>query len=205
MPQPNSQPKTTAQTEANALVRELKTHGIILGGLVGLLWAIAIVDLFLGGRLELLGIRPWSPSGLTGIFFAPFLHAGFRHLISNTIPLVILGWLILARDIQEFIVVSAIAALTSGVGTWLFGGIGTLHIGASGVIFGYFGYLASYAWFSRSIGSILVALLVLLTFGGMIWGILPIQYGISWQGHLFGLCGGVLAARMIAWVNGKAQ
>ncbi|MBD2329004.1 rhomboid family intramembrane serine protease [Alkalinema sp. FACHB-956] len=194
-----------AEQETKALMAELKAHAWILGGLVGLMWAIEFADLALGGRLELLGIRPLSPAGLPGIFFAPFLHAGFRHLISNTLPFLVLGWLIMARDVQEFIAVSVIAALASGIGTWLFGVPGTLHIGASGVIFGYFGYLILRAWFERSLGSIFIALVVFSLFGGMIWGILPIQIGISWQGHLFGLIGGIVAARLISWINGQAK
>jgi membrane associated rhomboid family serine protease len=98
-----------------------------------------------------------------------------------------------------------LAALVSGAGTWIFGAPGTLHIGASGVIFGYFGYLVTRAWFDRSIGSILVSLLVILMFGGMIWGIAPIQRGISWEGHLFGLLGGVGTAWLVTKINQKAQ
>jgi membrane associated rhomboid family serine protease len=193
---------STRATEIQGMTRELRNHAFLLGGLVGLAWAIELVDtLLLNGNLDRLGIRPLSPAGLWGIFFAPFLHGGFRHLISNTVPFLVLGWLIMARDIQEFFAVSVIAALLSGLGTWLFGGINTLHIGASGVVFGYFGYLVTRAYFERSLGSIAIALLVIALFGGMIWGILPVQVGISWQGHLFGFLGGIVAARLIAWIN----
>jgi membrane associated rhomboid family serine protease len=185
----------------SSLSKELKLPLFLLGGSVALMWALEIADIPLRGSLDLFGIRPRSTSGLLGILFAPFLHGGFRHLISNTMPFLILGFLIMMQDWAEWIVVTIVAALCSGLGTWLFGAPGTLHIGASGVVFGYFGFLVTRAYFERNLGSLAVAMLVISLFGGMIWGILPIQVGISWEGHLFGLLGGMVASKLIAWIK----
>jgi membrane associated rhomboid family serine protease len=193
----------SAQQEAKGLFQELQSHATLLTCVVILLWTIQLANVLLGGSLEGFGIRPGQVAGLQGIFFAPFLHGSWWHLIGNTVPMLILSSLILAKDRGEWIVVTVLAALASGAGTWMFGAPGTLHIGASGVIFGYFGYLVTRAWFDRSIGSILVSLLVILMFGGMIWGIAPIQRGISWEGHLFGLLGGVGTAWLVAKINQK--
>jgi membrane associated rhomboid family serine protease len=185
----------------SSLSKDLKLPLLLLGGTVALMWALEIADVPLRGSLDLFGIRPRSTSGLFGILCAPFLHGGFRHLISNTMPFLILGFLIMMQDWAEWIVVTIVAALCSGLGTWLFGAPGTLHIGASGVVFGYFGFLVTRAYFERNLGSLAVAMLVVSLFGGMIWGILPIQVGISWEGHLFGLLGGMVASKLIAWIK----
>lgn len=188
-----------SNNEAKALARELKTHGLILGGFMALIWILEIIDLFfLRGALNAYGIRPRSISGLRGILFAPFLHGGLGHLIANTVPFLILGWFVMLRETSDFFVVTAITMLTSGLGVWLFGSPYTIHIGASGLIFGYFGFLLLRGYFEGSVLSIVFSLIVGLLYGGMIWGVLPLQFGISWQGHLFGFIGGALAARLLA-------
>ena len=184
-----------------AIASELRSHGLILGSIVTLLWGIEIVDFLMGGRLNYYGIYPRTYMGLKGILLAPFLHGSFGHLISNTIPFMVMGWFVMLRETKEFFVVSAIALLASGGGVWLFGAPGSLHIGASGVIFGYFGFLLARAYFERSTLSIALALTVGLLYGGLIWGVLPTQLGISWEGHLFGFLGGVLAANWLAQEN----
>jgi membrane associated rhomboid family serine protease len=201
----NSQSKLgSAQQEASGLFQELQAQGTLIVCVVVLLWAIELVDVLIGGgTLARFGIRPREIGGLQGIVFAPFLHGSWRHLISNTFPLVVLSWLIMARDREEWIAVTVLTALVSGLGTWIFGAAHTVHIGASGVVFGYFGFLVGRAYFERSLGSIAISMLVLMLFGGMIWGILPVQVGISWEGHLFGLLGGIAAAWTIAAVKQK--
>jgi membrane associated rhomboid family serine protease len=200
----NSPPQLgSSQQEASGLFQELKTQGNLLVCIVVLLWAIELANSLMNNGLNNLGIRPRNILGLQGIIFAPFLHGSWRHLISNTFPLVILSWLIMARDRSEWITVTVLTAIASGLGTWLFGGTETVHIGASGVVFGYFGFLVARAYFERSFGSIAISLLVLVLFGGMIWGILPVRVGISWEGHLFGLLGGIAAAWTIAALNRK--
>jgi len=184
--------------EVRGLVREVKTQVAILASLVGLMWAIEIVDFFLGGALNSFGIIPRSFIGLRGVLFAPFLHGNFAHLIANTVPFLTLGWFVMLRRTSDFFGVTAIAMVVGGLGTWLIAPANTVHIGASGVIFGYLGFLISRGYFERSFGSMLCSIIIGLAYGGLIWGVLPGQLGISWQGHLFGFIGGILAARLVA-------
>lgn len=188
--------------EARAIAQEFKTQVLILGGLVAIFWGLEIVDSsFLRGTLDLYGIRPRSFIGLRGILFAPFLHGSFAHLAANTAPFLTLGWLVMLREMKDFFVVTIITMLVSGIGVWLTAPAYSIHIGASGLIFGYFGFLLLRGYFERSFAAILFSLIVGLLYGGIIWGVLPLQYGISWQGHLFGFIGGAIAARLLARPN----
>ena len=189
--------RAIARQETKALVRELKTQGTILGGFVAVMWIVEIVDIALGGALNAYGIRPHQLIGLRGILFAPFLHGGFGHLIANTIPFFTLGWFVMLQETSDFFIVTAITMLVSGLGTWLIGSTNSVHIGASGIIFGYLGFLLARGYFERNIPSILLSLIVGFLYGGAIWGVLPLQYGVSWEGHLFGFIGGILAARFL--------
>lgn len=188
-----------SRNEMQAIAQELKTHAWVLGGVVVFLWVLEIIDLvILRGWLNQFGIWPRHLIGLRGVLFAPFLHGNLAHLIGNTIPFLVLGWFVMLRETSDFFLVSAITMLTSGLGVWLFGSPGTIHIGASGVIFGYFGFLLSRGYFERSFSAIAFSLLVGILYGGLIWGVLPLSYRISWEGHLFGFLGGILAARLLS-------
>ena len=179
-----------------AVVVEIRTQILILGTLVGLMWGLEILDTFVFNHgLDTLGILPRQQIGLRGILFAPFLHGGFDHLTANTVPFIVLGWLIMAQSITNFAIVSVICIVLGGLGTWLFGAPG-LHIGASGVIFGYLGFLLTRYYFDRRLSSGIVALFVGVTYGSVLWGVLPSVPGISWEGHLFGFLSGILAARL---------
>lgn len=182
-----------------SMVKELKTQIGILGGLIGTIWGVHIVNMLLfSGRLQLLGIMPRSLVGLRGIVFAPLLHGNFGHLIANTLPLLILGWLTLLRGVREFWLTTAIVMLSSGLGTWVFGAPYSIHIGASGIIFGYFGFLTLRGYFERSVGAIALSLVVAVLYGSLIWGVLPSSLGVSWESHLFGFLGGAIAARLLS-------
>lgn len=188
-----------SREDAKAIFSELKNHVLILGGIVAFMWIVEIIDIFfLKGSLNYYGIIPHRIIGLRGILFAPFLHGNLFHLAANTIPFVTLGWLIMLRETRDFFIVSAITALVSGLGTWLTGSPNSVHIGASGVIFGYLGFLLLRGYFERSATSIFLSLFVGFSYGSMIWGVLPTQMGISWQGHLFGFIGGAIAARLLS-------
>lgn len=177
----------------------VKTQVQILGSMVVLMWASVLVNPLLRGSLLQFGIIPRTVIGLRGILFAPFLHAGLEHLMANTLPFVILGWLVLIRATEDFFAVTAIAMGVGGLGTWLFAGTRTVHVGASGLVFGYLGYLLLRGYFERSFAASLVAIAVAAGYGGLIFGILPTTTpGVSWQGHLFGFIGGGLAARFLA-------
>jgi membrane associated rhomboid family serine protease len=191
-----------SRDEAKGIFTEIKTQAIILGGAVLLMWVVEFLDLmFFRGKLDYFGIIPGSVIGLRGILFAPFLHGNFVHLAANTIPFITLGWLIMLRETSDFFIVSAISMVVSGLGVWLFAPPNSVHIGASGVVFGYLGYLLFRGYFQRSPGSIILSLFVGSFYGSMIWGVLPTQIGISWQGHLFGFIGGALAARFLSQKN----
>ncbi len=187
--------QTDFQREMRLLVHDLKSRAKILLGLVALLWFIEIVNLLLGNRLLLLGIHPRSLRGLIGVFLWPFLHAGIFHLAANTIPLVILGWLIMLDRIRDFVVVSVTTVVLGGLGVWLIAPANTVHVGASGVIFGYLGFLLLRGYFQRSAAWLVISLLVGLSYSGvLLWGMMPAP-GVSWQGHICGLLAGVFAAR----------
>ena len=164
--------------------------------------AIEIVDtILLGSSLQRHGIHPRTLSGLWGIVTAPFLHGGWGHLISNTGPLLVLGTLVVARGRLVFAEATTVIGLIAGVGTWLTGASGSNHIGASSILFGWFGYLVLSGWIARSFVDIAVSVVVALLYGSIVWGVLPGQPGVSWQGHLFGLIGGLVAARAVAWAH----
>jgi membrane associated rhomboid family serine protease len=169
-----------------------------LGGLVAILWIVEIVNALDSYRLDNDGIVPRSVAHLDGIVFAPFLHASFGHLLSNTVPLVILGAAIALAGARRLLLVSLIAALVSGAGTWLTAPGGTVTVGASGVVFGYATYLISRGVFNRKIAELGLGLVVLVVFGGaLVYDLIP-HTGISWEAHLFGGIGGVLAAAAVA-------
>jgi membrane associated rhomboid family serine protease len=180
------------------IISEIKTQVVILSSLLGLMWGLEIVDgLVLNHSLDLFGIIPRQPIGLRGIILAPFLHGNFSHLMANTIPFLTLGWLVMARRISDFIVVSIVSMVIGGLGTWLFGSSG-VHIGASGVVFGYLGYLLARCYFDRRLSSGAIALFVGVTYGSILWGVFPTSAGISWEGHLFGALGGIVSARLLS-------
>jgi len=181
------------------LAREIKNQVTILGSFVGIFWISEIIDQFIfQGALDRFGIIPHNFIGLRGILFAPFLHGGFPHLIANTIPFLTLGWFVMLQETSDFFIVTIITMLVGGLGVWLFAPPTTVHIGASILIFGYLGFLLFRGIFQRNLPSILLSVIVGFLYGGLVWGVLPSQPGISWQGHLFGFIGGVIAARMIA-------
>lgn len=166
--------------------------------LVALMWTAEIIDAIAGNRLDQYGIEPRDDDGLVGVAAAPFLHDGFGHLISNTIPLLGLGFAIALAGARRVLVVTMIVVLVSGLGTWLVAPAATLHIGASGVVFGYATYLLTRGVFNRDLLELAIGAVVAVVWGGALLGGLLPEEGISWQGHLFGALGGVLAARLLA-------
>lgn len=162
-------------------------------GFVIAIWIIEFINLSTGHRLSSWGIVPRTAKGLMGIPLCPFLHASLRHVMVNTIPLAVLGGFVILQGKRLFFEVTIIIIFVSGTILWLFGR-SSCHVGASGLIFGYFGYLVVRAWYDRSLKSFLTAFFTIFLFGGIIWGVLPTLSGISWEGHLFGLLAGILTA-----------
>ncbi len=167
-------------------------------GFVALLYLVELLDQLLLVPLDAYGIQPLEADGLDGILWAPLLHAGWWHLAGNAVPLVVLGFMILLSGVGRWASVTAIVWLVGGFGTWFTGGDRTLHLGASGLVFGWLTYLVLRGLFSRRPVEIAVGIVVLVLYGGLLWGVLPGQPGISWQGHLFGALGGCLAAWLLA-------
>jgi membrane associated rhomboid family serine protease len=159
---------------------------------------VEIVNKIDDQRLSSDGIYPRTLSGLPGIISAPFLHAGFGHLLGNTVPFVVLGLVIATAGARRVIEVTVIVIVVAGLGTWLTAGGGTDTVGASGVVFGYAGFLIARGFFTRNIGALMIGVVVALLFGGALAADLVPQGGISWQDHLFGGLGGILAARLLS-------
>ena len=182
-------------TVTRSVTGTLKAQATVLGGALVAMWLIFIASWLSGGALVSLGVIPRTAIGLRGILFAPFLHGSLHHLLANSIPFVIFGWFVMVRDSRHFTIVTLAAIIGSGTMAWLIGAPGSVHIGASGVIFGYLGFLMLSGWYVRSFGSILLSILVTVIWGGLVIGVMPGEAGISWQAHLGGFVGGVLAAR----------
>jgi membrane associated rhomboid family serine protease len=188
-----------SQDNLRSLGRNLKDQVKILGSFVAIIWIVEIVDyIVFRGNLDRFGIRPRNLDGLVGIAFAPFLHGSFNHAAANTVPFLVLGWLVMLRSISDFVKVSIIGAVISGLGTWLIGSPYSIHVGASGMIYSYLGYLLFRGYFERKPIAIFLAVLVAIMYGGVIWGVLPQRAGISWEGHLFGFIGGIVAAKVLS-------
>ncbi len=162
--------------------------------LLVIIWIIHFVNVITGGWLMPFGLEPRALRGLDGVMGAPFLHANLGHLLSNSAGLAVLGALICLQSGRAFWRVSAVVIIVGGMATWLLARTG-LHVGASGLVFGYFGYLVMRGWVERTPMAVVVALLVAITYSGLLYGLLPGQRGISWEGHRYGFLAGMLAAR----------
>lgn len=160
--------------------------------LIGILWVVLLINKLVGYRLNILGIYPRNPFGLLGIIFHPLLHGSFNHLFFNSIPLFVLLTFMLTTGITTFICVSVIIILLSGLCIWLFGRK-AIHIGASGLIMGYWGYLLVFAYKNPSILSYILAIICIYYFGSLLISIFPSEEKTSWEGHLFGLGSGIAA------------
>ncbi len=196
--------KTSAAPTLAEIGRELRLHGWILAVAVAIFYLEELVDSLLGHPFDALGIRPRRLEGLLGIPLAPFLHAGFAHLIANTVPFLVLGWFVLLRETSHFLWVTLGVIVLGGFGVWLFGQSDSIHLGASGLVFGYLGYLMLGGWFERRIGTILGSLFVAILYGSLVFGVFPGTPGVSWESHLFGFLAGVFMAWLLARKHGRA-
>jgi membrane associated rhomboid family serine protease len=190
--------ETTNSLRPRSIGRVIKDHLLLLFGLLGAMWVVKILDLLPFLHLASHGIHPRTVSGLLGIVTAPFLHANFAHLALNSLPFIILGGIVLLSGVRVFWGVTIFVTLAGGFAVWLFAQKLSNHIGASGLIFGYLGFLLARGVFEKSWTSILIACAVLIGYGGLLAGMLPLQFGVSWQGHLFGFLAGIAAARLMA-------
>lgn len=186
----------TNPTPGRRKVETPKGAAIFMVMAVVLLWVLEAIDTVLLGALDKLGIHAQEPMGWVGILFAPFLHAGFGHLIANSVPLLVLGFLILVGrgGALRLLWSTIVSVVASGVVAWILTPAHHVVVGASGVVFGWLTYLMARGFFARDIKSIAVSILVFLVYGSVLFGVFPTQAGVSWQAHLGGAIGGVFAA-----------
>lgn len=178
---------------------------IIMAVVVAALWLIEGIDTLSNHALDLLGIRPWDLVGLDGILFAPLLHASWAHLAANSVPLFVLGTALWASGLKQWIVATVTGWITSGILAWLLTPIHYVVIGASGVIFGWLTYLIVRGFLSRRWPHIVLGLVIAFLYGSVLLGVFPMSTGVSWQGHLGGAIGGVLAAWLLFRRERKRQ
>jgi membrane associated rhomboid family serine protease len=162
--------------------------------LVALLWLLEAVDQANGNALDSYGIRPRSQQGLWEVFTAPFLHGSWAHLVSNTVPLFVLGVIVLLDGWRRWLGTTLVIVGVSGATVWLLSPPGSITLGASGVVFGWLAYLIARGFYTRAPGQIALGVVVFFFYGGTLLGVLPTDSGISWQAHLGGAIGGILAA-----------
>ena len=190
--------------------------GLTVVSFVVLLWVIELFDSLSDHRLDDNGIRPLETDGLWGIVVAPLLHSNWDHLMANTVPALVLGFLMTLAGLSRFIFATAIVWILGGLGTWLIGNIGascpyvgvrceTNHIGASGLIFGWLAFLIVFGFFTRKAWEIVVGVIVLFVYGSVLLGVLPGTPGVSWQGHLSGAVAGVIAAYVLSGPERQAR
>jgi membrane associated rhomboid family serine protease len=169
---------------------------VVIAAMVLLMWLVETIDI-VAGDLDSAGIRPRDAEGLAGIAASPFLHSGFGHLIGNTIPFLVLGAAIAVGGLLRTLAVVGIVAAVGGLGTWLTAPSNTVVIGASGLVFGFATYLVARGAYTRTPWHIVGGLVVLVIYGStLLTGLVPTP-GVSWQGHLFGAIGGLVAARVL--------
>jgi membrane associated rhomboid family serine protease len=184
-------------TAARTPAREDRVRGLILvAAMAAVMWAVEVIDAA-GAHLDANGIHPRDVDTLPDIAFAPFLHAGWGHLLGNTVPFLILGATIALGGLARTVAVVVIVALIGGLGTWLIGPAGTNHIGASGLVFGFAAYLLARGIFSRRPLHLAVGVAVLAIYGTTLAFSLVPHPGVSWQSHVFGAIGGIVAARVL--------
>jgi membrane associated rhomboid family serine protease len=183
---------------ADRLGSDRRNALLFVAAMVALMWLAEVVDVVAGGRLDEYGIHPRDVNGLPEIVSAPFLHAGFGHLVSNTVPFVIMGAAIALGGLVRVAAVTAVVGLVSGLGTWLIAPADTVTIGASGLVFGYATYLVARGFLSKRLMDLVVGAAVVALWGfALLQGLLP-QERISWQAHAFGAVGGLVAASLLA-------
>ena len=177
-------------TSLNLIVTQTQNNIYILGVILLIPWVIFFITYFINSKILLLGIIPRHVRGLPGILCAPLLHANFNHIFFNSIPLLVLSNFILINGLKYYLLVTLMITVLSGIAIWCFAKPG-LHIGASALITGYWGFLISNIYQNGTLTTIILGLLSLYYFAGIFLGIFPREKGVSWQGHLFGLLAGL--------------
>lgn len=202
----NVSPARPRDTAKRILPQRPLRAAIVIAAFTAVLYLVEFVDLVaLHGSLNNDGIRPRTLSGLGGVLWSPFLHENWGHLAANTVPILVFGFLAMAGGMAQFVSVTVLVWLVSGLGVWATAGSGSITIGASGIAFGWLAFLLVRAVFNRSFGQIAIALVLLFYWGSILWGLVPGQPDISWQGHVFGAIGGVLAAFLATRATARSR
>ncbi len=186
-----------AVPRADGGLERARSAGLLMVGWVALLWLLEVIDAVTGHALDTYGVSPREVGELRDVIPAAFLHFGFDHVAANSLPLLVLGFLAALRGTGRFLAVVGIIIVVGGLGVWLTAPAGSVTAGASIVVFGLFGYLLVRGFVDRVITDVIVGLVVAALYGSILWGVLPTEGSVSWQGHLFGLLGGVLAAVLL--------
>jgi membrane associated rhomboid family serine protease len=190
---------------ARVLPPNPRQAAIVVAGFTLLLYLVELVDRIMSGRLEGGGIIPRQVSGLDGVLWAPFLHAGWGHLLANTLPVLLFGFLAMSGGLGQWVAVTAVIWLVSGLGVWLIAPGNSITVGASGVAFGWLAFLLVRGLFTRSFLQIAIAVVLLVYWGGTLFGVLPGDPGVSWQGHLFGALAGIFCAWLVSMANKRVR
>jgi membrane associated rhomboid family serine protease len=195
-------PQVPAPTPSRSIARIVPPNplraAVIMVVFTAALYALELVDQLTGETLDYDGVLSRRVDGLWGILWAPLLHGGWPHLVANTLPFLLFGWLAMAGGLRQWFGVTALIWVGSGALVWLFGPTGASTIGMSGVIFGWLTFLLVRGFFARSWKQIVLGVVLFVVEGGILWGVLPGTPGVSWQAHLFGALFGILAAWMVA-------
>jgi membrane associated rhomboid family serine protease len=171
---------------------------VLMAGFAAVLWVVQVLNAIDDYRLDRFGVKPREFDGLWGVVTMPFLHSSYGHLLSNTIPVVLIGWVVLLAGASTWAVVSGLVVVGGGLLTWLVAPGDTVIVGASGLVFGWLGYLLARAYFSRRLRWIVVAVLVLVFFGTLLFGLFPsLNSDVSWQAHLCGFAAGIGAGALL--------
>jgi membrane associated rhomboid family serine protease len=177
---------------AQIMIDEARKAFWVMVGFLAFIWIVQIGNALAGYAFsQSFGIVARDPDRLAGVVTAPFLHWSWAHIEGNSGPLFVFGFLAAYRGVRKFLGVTALIAVTSGLGVWFVSGPGSVTAGASGVVFGYFGYILVRGVFDRHRIDIVVGLVMALCFAYQFTGLLPSD-SFSWQGHLFGFAGGIL-------------
>jgi membrane associated rhomboid family serine protease len=180
----------------NLIITQTKNNTHTLGIILLIIWSLFFITYFINNRILLLGIIPRKITGIPGILFAPVLHANFNHIFFNSIPLLVLSNFILINGLEYYIIVTLMITVLSGLAIWCFAKPG-LHIGASALVTGYWGFLISNIYQNTTVTTLILGLLSLYYFAGIFLGIFPREKGVSWEGHLFGLLAGLFTSYLL--------
>lgn len=210
-PTPGSPP--AKRPRSGDLAQRVKPAVITIGILAAVMIIIQTINWAMDYRLDQFGIDPRSWDGLLGVLVAPLLHGSWGHLWSNLVPLVIMGVLIMLSGVRQFVAVTVLVWLVSGLGVWLISPANTITVGASGIVFGWLAFLIVRGIWTRTWQHIVLGIVLLAIYGSLFWtGIVQVAAAditgvvtVSWQAHLFGAIGGVLAAFLVAKADGPRR